>query len=136
MAISNWLVPGRANFEPYGIAPVGLSFRSHQLEAEFRAFTSQMTIAHVRFALVVAMIMVASYGGLDPFFFKKSLPLALAVRFLVLFPPPLLIFLFTFHERYRTYAQFAGILGGCIVGAGFCAMLTIEPNAQTLMYVT
>jgi signal transduction histidine kinase len=136
MPISNWLVPRRANFEPYGIVPIGLSFRIPQLEAEYQAFTSQMTVVHVRFALVVAMILVASYGGLDPFIYKKSLPIALAVRFLVIFPPPLLVFLSTFHERYRTYAQFAGILGICIVGAGFCAMLTIEPNAQTSMYVT
>jgi hypothetical protein len=44
ISLSNWLVSGRANFEPYGIAPIGLSFRSPEQEAEYRAFTLQVII--------------------------------------------------------------------------------------------
>jgi signal transduction histidine kinase len=136
MAISNWLVPGRPNFEPYGIVPIGLSFRIPQLEAEYQAFTSQLTVVHLRFALVVAMVLVASLGVMDPFIYKKpgSLPLAATVRFAVIFLPILLCFLFTFLERIRTFWQYVGMLGICVAGCGFCMMLIIESNDQTLIH--
>jgi signal transduction histidine kinase len=88
MPISNWLVPGRANFEPYGIVPIGLSFRNPNLEVEYQAFTLRVTVVHVRFALVVAMILVASYGILDLLIYKtpNSLLFSLVVRFAVVLP--------------------------------------------------
>jgi signal transduction histidine kinase len=135
ISLSSWLVSGRANFEPYGISPIGLSFTRPEQETEYQAFILKVTVAHIRFALATAMVIIALYGALDPLIYeeRRFLVFALLVRFLVLFPASLLLLLTTFHPRYQTYARFAGTCGICAVGIGLCLM-ALRSNALTLIY--
>jgi hypothetical protein len=122
ISLSSWLVSGRANFEPYGIAPIGLSFARPEQEAEYQTFILKVTVAHIRFSLAMAMMIILLYGTLDPFIYQERgvLVYALLVRVLVVFPAALLLFLTTFHSRYPAYARLAGTCAICAVGAGFC----------------
>jgi hypothetical protein len=52
ISLSSLLVPGRANFEPYGISPIGLSFKRPEQEAEYQAFILKVTIAYIRVSLI------------------------------------------------------------------------------------
>jgi signal transduction histidine kinase len=132
---STWLVSARANFEPYGISPLGLLFTRPDLEAEYQTFILKVTVAHIRFSLAMAMMIIVLYGMIDPFIYDErgTLIYASLVRFLVIFPAALFMFLVTFHSRYRTYARFAGTCGICAVGLGFC-LIALRSNALTLIY--
>jgi signal transduction histidine kinase len=135
ISLSSLLVPGRANFEPYGISPIGLSFKRPEQEAEYQAFILKVTIAYIRVSLIFGGVALASTGALDPFIYDTpgSLTYALLMRFLVLVPPPLLLFLATFRERYRIEAQFAAMTAVCMVGIGFF-LIAAKSNALTLVY--
>jgi hypothetical protein len=135
VSLSRWLVSGRANFEPYGISPIGLSFARPDQEAEYETFILKVTVAHIRFSLAMAMMIVLLYGTLDPFIYAEqgALVYALLVRLLVVFPTALLLFLTTFHSRYRANARLAGTCATCAVGVGFC-LITHRSNALTLIY--
>jgi hypothetical protein len=67
--VSNWLITGRAHFESYDISPIGLSFTRPAQENEYQTFIFQATITHARIALVLAMIIIASYGIFDTFIY-------------------------------------------------------------------
>src|SRR5215472_10540289 len=130
-----WLVSGRENFEPYGISPIGLSFHRAQQEAEYQDFILKGTVVHIRFSLVMAVILIVSFGALDPFVYQgRALILAELVRFLLMFPAVLLGLLVTFHSRYSTYAQINGMCLIPIVAVGF-SLITFDSNALTIAYV-
>ena len=130
-----WLVSGRENFEPYGISPIGLSFHRAQQEAEYQDFILKGTVVHIRFSLVMAVILIVSFGALDPFVYQgRALILAELVRFLLMFPAVLLGLLVTFHSRYSTYAQINGMCLIPIVAVGF-SLITYDSNALTIAYV-
>ena len=77
--LSNLLVPGRANFEPYGISPIGLSFKRREQEAEYQAFILKVTIAYIRVSLIFGGVALASTGALDPFIYDTPGSLTLCV---------------------------------------------------------
>jgi signal transduction histidine kinase len=135
IALSSWLVPGRANFEPYGISPIGLTFKQPEREAEYKTFILKVTIAHIRFALVFAAVALASYGILDTFIYDRPMLLtrALTIRFVLLVPPTLLLLLGTFLTKYRSVASIAGMSTVCVVGVGFSLVAT-RSNALILVY--
>src|SRR5262249_27480502 len=127
-----WLVSGRENFEPYGISPIGLSFHRAQQEAEYQDFILKGTVVHIRFSLVMAVILIVSFGALDPFVYQgRTLILAELVRFLLMFPAALLGLLVTFHSRYSTYAQINGMCLIPIIAVGF-SLITYDSNALTI----
>jgi signal transduction histidine kinase len=132
---SNWLISGRTHFESYGISPIGLSFTRPAQEAEYQTFIFQDTITHTRLALVLATIIMASYGILDTLIYDdhNSLMYALEIRFFVLVPSILLLFLSTFHSRYSAFARFAGAGALCIISFGFF-LTTYRSNVLTLVY--
>jgi signal transduction histidine kinase len=134
ISVSSWLVSGRTNFEPYGISPLGLSFRRPEQEAEYQTFILKITVANIRFSLVMAMMIIVLYGVLDRFIYEDGgLIFALLVRFLVLFPVSMLLFLATFHPRYRIFARLSGTCGVCAVGIGFF-LVAYRSNVLTLVY--
>jgi signal transduction histidine kinase len=136
ISLSSWLVSGRANFEPYGIAPIGLSFRRQEQEVEYQRFILKFTVSHIRFSLVMAMVIIVLYGFIDPFIYEDrgSLTYALLVRFLIVLPAPLLMCLFTFHHRYPAYASFTGVLGTTAVSFGFYLINSHNSNALIVIY--
>jgi hypothetical protein len=134
--LSGWLVPGHANFEPYGISPVGLSFTRADQEIAYQTFILKITISHIRFALVAAMVLIALFGIIDPFIYQgSSLRYALLIRVLVLFPAPLLIFVITFHPQYPRFAAMAGSAGILLVGCAFYLINMQTSNALVLIYI-
>jgi signal transduction histidine kinase len=136
ISLSSWLVSGRANFEPYGIAPTRLSFKRPEQESEYQHFILKFTISHIRFSLVMAMVIIVLYGFIDPFIYenRESLIYALLVRFFVVLPAPILIFLLTFHRRYPAYASLAGCLGTSAVSFGFYLINSHNSNALIVIY--
>src|SRR5262249_7819369 len=130
-----WLVSGRENFEPYGISPIGLSFHRAQQEAEYQDFILKGTVVHIRFSLVLAVILIVSFGALDPFVYQgRALIFAELVRFLLIFPAVLLGLLVTYHSRYSIYARVNGMCVIPIVAVGF-SLITYHSNALTIAYV-
>jgi signal transduction histidine kinase len=129
------LLSPRTNFDPYGINPLNLFFKSPEKEAEYRANTLRVTITHMRFSLFVAIVLIAVYGILDPFIFGPIglLRYVLIIRFVVLLPPPIFFLCISFHKNYVRYAQLFGVLGIGLAGVGFY-LLAINSDAQILVY--
>ena len=70
--LSRILLSPQINFEPYGINPFNLFFHNPNVENEYRSTTLRVTIAHMRFSLFSAIVLIAAYGVLDPFIFWTS----------------------------------------------------------------
>jgi hypothetical protein len=62
ISLSSRLVSGRGNFKPYGISPIGLSFKRPEQEAEYQAFILKVAIAYIRFSLIFGGVALASFG--------------------------------------------------------------------------
>lgn len=120
-SVSKLLISSRANFEPYGISPLGLKFKQQDEEAEYQTFILRTSLAHIRFSLSVALIIIAAYAFLDPFIYEgaDSLIFAYLIRFLVIFPPALAVVLATFHYRYPEYSQFLSVFVIVTIGIGW-----------------
>jgi len=128
-----WLTSGRENFEPYGISPIALSFQHPRQEAEYQDFILKSTVVHIQFSLVMGVMLIVSFGALDPFMYQgRALIFAELVRFLLMFPAVLLGTLVTFHSRFSTYARVNGISLNLVVGF---ALVTYQSNAFTIAYV-
>jgi signal transduction histidine kinase len=134
-SIARWLVPDRANFQPYGISPLNLSFTRSDREADYQTFILKVTLVHTRFALIVAMVIIAAYGMFDLQIYEgvETLIYALLVRFLILFPAPLPAFFTTFLGRYTRIAQISGSASIVISGIA-CFLLSYDSPVLTLIY--
>jgi signal transduction histidine kinase len=135
ISLSNLLVSGRANFEPYGISPIGLSFKRPEREVEYQTFFVRIMTTHVRFAVVMGMFIIVFYAILDPYIYeeRESLNFARLIRFLLLLPSALMVFLATFHPLFRACAWLTNTTGIGLVGIG-CCLLAYRSNSLILVY--
>src|SRR5215203_1410761 len=87
----------RFTFEQYGISPTTLRFTNQEDEAEYQSFVLRASLAHIRISLLLAIILISAYGIFDPFVYTSpdSLMYVLIIRFLVILPPVILLFLLT-----------------------------------------
>jgi signal transduction histidine kinase/CheY-like chemotaxis protein len=133
--LSRWLISARENFEPYGISPIGLSFQSAQQEVQYQDFILKGTVVHIRFSIVMGVILIVSFGALDPFMYEEqALIIARLTRFMVMTPASILVFLATFHSRFTRYARVFSACGLYAVGGGL-SLMTYHETALTVTYI-
>jgi hypothetical protein len=119
----------------YGLSPLGLSFTQANQEIDYQAVLLTATVAHIRFALLLAMIIIAAFGIVDSFIYKPSTVLfyALVIRFIIVLPAAVMLFMITFHSRYIRYVRVVGVCGICAVGLGF-GLIAYSSTVLTLIY--
>src|SRR5215204_1339204 len=88
----------RSRFEQYGISPATLAFYSQDDESKYQSLVLRASLIHIRLSLLFALILISAYGIFDPFVYADSdtLLYVLAVRYLLILPPVLLLLLLTF----------------------------------------
>jgi signal transduction histidine kinase len=131
---SRLLTSGRANFEPYGIALLTLTFEQKDEEEKYQSSVLSQAIEHVRFAIVFALILIAIYATVDPFVYKdvRSLAYAYAVRLLIIALGIFFIY-FSFHETYVRYSQPLGTSLISVVGVCWL-LLAYRTHMEVLVY--
>jgi signal transduction histidine kinase len=100
------------------------------LEEEFRRDYSHKSVLHVRVGIGFAIALWSLFGLLDPWIVPEVKESAWLIRFAVVVPSLLLIFVFTFSRRYYRLAQAAAGTASMISALALVAMvnLVIRPH--------
>ncbi|MRR58932.1 MAG: hypothetical protein EG824_12075 [Deltaproteobacteria bacterium] len=99
-----------------------LSFLDSELEAAFRADYFEKNIRTIRLYLLLGFILYGLFGIHDYLIIPEILPQALSIRFLLVCPLLLGIFLFSYSKNYSRVLQPSLFLAGFAAGAGIIAI--------------
>lgn len=127
--IPNKLRIGRGGFSVYWF---NLSFTSKEKESKFRVDYFNKSILTVRICIVTTAILYAGFGYFDIITSMDYLKEFFIVRFAVLEPFIFLLFLLTYHKRFRKIWQELMFIFFVIAGCGIIYMIVINP--QNLLY--
>ena len=95
------------------------------LEQEFRRDYSHKSVLHVRVGIGFAIALWSLFGLLDPWIVPEVKASAWLIRFAVVVPSLLLIFLFTFSRHYYRLSQTAAGTASMISALALIAMVNI-----------
>ncbi|MCF7920097.1 MAG: PAS domain-containing protein [Candidatus Cloacimonetes bacterium] len=99
-----------------------LSFRSQNTEADFQKDYYSHSIVYLRFAFLFGMIFYALYALLD-YRIVENYKVFWYIRFTIVIPVILLVFLLSFSRRFHRYWQIAISISILIAGGGIILML-------------
>jgi len=115
--------------------PVTLSFRDKELEADFRDDFFTRNLSHFRQDLLLGCFLYAVYGILDFWIIPEIRLATWNIRFALVCPLLLGVFLFTFSRLSRRFLEPALILACFAAGAGIIAMIVLaSPPGSHLYY--
>jgi signal transduction histidine kinase len=115
--------------------PVTLSFRDKELEADFRDDFFTRNLSHFRQDLLLGCFLYAVYGILDFWIIPEIRIATWYIRFALVCPLLLGVFLFTFSRLSRRFLEPALILACFAAGAGIIAMIVMaSPPGSHLYY--
>ncbi len=120
------------NEVPFNFAT--LSFRDSGLEASFRKDLFDRNLALYRAILVLGAILYALFGIHDYWIIPDIWREALFIRFVLVCPLLLGIFIFSYSKHFRKYANPVMIFGGLVAGAGVVAMFVRAAPPGRYMY--
>jgi hypothetical protein len=114
--------------------PVTLRFASDELETAFTTEYQSASLRHVRFALVMALFLVAAFGLLDSIIQPTIRNQLWLIRYGIICPVIVIVFGLTFWAPARRYieAMLAVIL--LTAGGGILAMILISPAPGRYLY--
>jgi signal transduction histidine kinase len=120
------------NEVPFNIAT--LSFLDRDLEYAFRADFFEKNLSLYRVILILGAILYALFGIHDYWIIPDIWLEALFIRFVLVCPLLLAVFLFTYSKYFRAYMNPAMILGGFSAGAGVVVMFVKAAPPGRYMY--
>ena len=113
---------------------VTLSFLDSDLEKAFRADFFTKNLALYRVILVLGAFLYALFGIHDYWIIPDIWLEAWFIRFVIVCPLLLAVFLFTYSRHFRKFMNLAMILGGFSAGAGVVAMFVKAAPPGRYMY--
>lgn len=116
------------------LSPVTLSFRDKKIESDYIYYYSRKIITHVRIAIIISLGLYIVFAFLDGFLFPDFKVVFHQIRFFIITPIILLIFLFTFHSSFFKYIQVITSLSIIVGAAGIIAMLYIGGEEVSALY--
>lgn len=116
------------------LSPVTLSFRDKKIESDYIYYYSRKIITHVRIAIIISLGLYIVFAFLDSFLFPDFKVVFHQIRFFIITPIILLIFLFTFHSSFFKYIQVITSLSIIVGAAGIIAMLYIGGEEVSALY--
>lgn len=115
--------------------PVTLSFCDEQLESDFRKDFFVRNLAHYRQYLLLGCFLYAAFGILDYWIIPEIRTVTWYIRFALVCPLLLGVFLFTYSRLSREFLEPALILACFAAGAGIIAMIVLaSPPGSHLYY--
>ena len=116
------------------LSPITLSFRDKKIESDYINYYSRKIIVNERIAIFLALGIYLIFSFLDSFLFPDFEAVFHQIRFFIITPSILLIFLFTFHSSFFKYIQVITSLMIIIGAAGIIAMLYIGGEEVAALY--
>lgn len=111
----------------FSINPWTLFFNNPAIEKKYRNEYFQKSIAPFRKSFVVAIVIFVLFGFLDLHTSKNFLTEFYTIRYLVVTPAILLVFLISFHSSFKTVWQFLTAICYIIAGCGLTFMIALNP---------
>ncbi len=110
-----------------------LSF-PRETEELFREEYFRKSIKQIRIALVLAIFFYGLFGFLDPITFPEQRGIFWFIRYAVLCPLALFVFLFSYSSYFKRYMQLAIVSVLLVGGLGIIAMILIAPEPRSSLY--
>ncbi|MDA5194543.1 sensor histidine kinase [Govanella unica] len=118
----------------YGIRPFSLRFTDEGLERRFAIDRMDRALFSIRILLLAGVVLYALFGVLDAFVLGSSSKAALLIRFGVVVPVLLAVFLFTFTAYFNRMAQLALGFAMFMAGLGIIAMTAVATAPGNALY--
>jgi diguanylate cyclase (GGDEF)-like protein len=117
---------------PFNI--VTLTFSDVDLETSFQKDYFEKTLFQVRLSLLFAAFLYGMFGILDSFVIPEIKQYTWFIRFFLICPLLLAIFLLTYTKYYRKLMRFWLFLAGFASGAGIIMMIVKAPSPGNHLY--
>ncbi len=119
---------------PFNVAT--LSFSDTELEAAFRADYFEKNIRDMRRYLLLGFLLYGMFGFHDYWIIPDILHQAWGIRYLLVCPMLLGIYLFSYSKNYSQVMQYSLFLAGFTAGAGIVVMSIKAASPGNLLYYT
>jgi signal transduction histidine kinase len=113
--------------QSFELSPTRMSFRDPGVEKRFSEETFIRSINLIRAYLIAGTILYAAYGALDWTVGGEATLTILVIRYAIVCPILLLIFLSTFSEKFPVYGQISLSIAMLVTGLGVVAMTAVMP---------
>ena len=110
-----------------------LSF-SGDFENAFQEYYFHDALRHIRIALAVGLFFYAIFGLLDVWLVPNAMQKLWFIRYAVISPYVLGIFLFSFSRHFNKFGQLATASSLLVAGLGIIAMIVIAPYPASYSY--
>lgn len=117
----------------FGINWLTLSFPK-DVEKAYQQVHTQQSLPQVRVALLLGVLFYAAFGLLDAVIFPEVKYTLWFIRFAVVIPFVLLIYLFSFSKRFVRYINISTAAAILLGGLGIIVMIVIAPTPANTMY--
>ena len=107
---------------------ITLLFKDPQLEREFQREYFINSLKQVRISLFLVAVIYALFAFLDPVMAPDYVQVYFVIRFLIVVPFIIVVFLLSFLRNYRHYWQFMLFLSYLLAGSGIFIMIFIYPE--------
>jgi len=94
----------------------------------------RQSLPQVRVALLLGFLFYAAFGLLDALIFPEVKYILWFIRFAIVMPITLLIYLFSFSKYYIKYVHISIAAGILLAGLGIVAMIVIAPAPANSLY--
>jgi class 3 adenylate cyclase len=101
-----------------------------ETEAGFRSDYFDKSLRMVRVALLLALVLYATFGLLDRWIVPESKYLIWLVRYAIVCPILIVIFLLSFLEVFKTIMQPVMALAALVLGIGIVAMIAVSQPGE------
>jgi len=117
---------------PFNVAT--LTFADEELESSFQKNYFEKTLVQVRMALLFASFLYGMFGILDCHVIPGIKEYAWVIRFLLVCPLLLIVFILTYSRFYRKIMLPSLFMAGFASGAGIIAMIVSAPSPANHLY--
>ena len=114
--------------------PITLRFASPRLEAAFTEEYQRASMGHIRFAVAMGFFLVAAFGILDAVIQPAVTGRLWRIRYGVICPYVLFVFVLTFVSAARPYLEWALASMLLVSGGGIIGMILLSPPPGRYFY--
>ncbi len=117
----------------FGLNKLTLSFPK-DVEKAYQQAHSQQSLPQVRVALLLGILFYTAFGLLDALIFPEVKYLLWLIRFAIVIPVALLIYLFSFSKYFIRYIHISIAAVVLLAGWGIIAMIVVAPAPANSLY--
>lgn len=117
----------------FGLNKLTLSF-SKEVEKTYQRVHYQQSLPQVRVALLLGILFYTSFGLLDALIFPEVKYTLWFIRFAIVAPIGLAIYLFSFSKYFVRYIHISAAAVFLLAGLGIVAMIVIAPAPANSLY--